>query len=134
MAAVSISEGKVFLLIEDMRNLREKMIEDLKTFINGATFLEAENLSQAYAFCDKENIDMIISDWNLPDGIGYDLLVKIKETDKLSSVPFLMCTTMDNVEDIMNAIAAGADEYLVKPWDIEELQDKVSSSWGNHNS
>lgn len=129
----SIPAGKVFLLIEDMKNLRVKMMEDLKSFLTDVTFLEAENLGEAYAHCEKENIDMIISDWNLPDGIGYDLLVKIKESDKFSNTPFLMCTTMDNVEDIMNAIAAGADEYIVKPWDIDELKDKVESSWNNHN-
>jgi two-component system chemotaxis response regulator CheY len=130
----TISTGKVILLIEDMRNLRVKMKEDLNSFIDNLTFLEAENLSEAYAHCEKEAIDMIISDWNLPDGIGYDLLLKIKEQDKFKNTPFLMCTTMDNVEDILNAIAAGADEYLVKPWSVEELQEKVINSWNNHNS
>lgn len=130
----TISTGKVILLIEDMKNLRLKMKDDLNSFIENLTFLEAENLSEAYNLCENKQIDMIISDWNLPDGIGYDLLVKIKATDKFKATPFVMCTTMDNVDDILNAIAAGADEYLVKPWSIDELQEKVISSWNNHNS
>ena len=130
----TISSGKTFLLIEDMKNLRIKMKEDLQKFIENATFLEAENLAEAYAHCEKENIDMIISDWNLPDGVGIDLLTKIKGTDKFKDVPFLMCTTMDNIDDILNAISAGADEYLVKPWSMDELKDKVMSSWNNHNA
>ena len=117
-----------------MRNLRVKMKEDLGSFIDNLKCLEAENLSEAYGHCEDENIDMIISDWNLPDGIGYDLLVKIKATDKFKDTPFLMCTTMDNVEDILNAITAGADDYLVKPWSVEELQEKVMNSWNIHNS
>ena len=130
----TISSGKVILIIEDMKNLRVKMKEDLSKFIDNLTFLEAENLSEAYNLCENEHIDMIISDWNLPDGVGYDLLVKIKETDKFKKTPFVMCTTMDNIDDILNAIAAGADEYLVKPWSIDELQEKVINSWNNHNS
>ena len=129
-----IPADKVFLLIEDMQNLREKMMDDLRTFIDDVKFLEADNLEEAYEHVEKENIHMIISEWNLPDGIGFDFLVKIREDEKLKDVPFLMCTTMDNVEDIMNAIAAGADEYLVKPWSMEELEEKVLSSWNNHLS
>lgn len=134
MSGKGIPAGKVFLLIEDMQNLREKMIEDLQTFVEGATYLEAEDLEEAYEFCDKEDIDVIISDWNLPDGIGYDLLLKVKAEDKFKDTPFLMCSTMDNIEDIMKTIAAGADEYIVKPWCIEELEEKVLSSWNAHSS
>lgn len=133
MSENSIPAGKTFLLIEDMENLREQLMEDIKSFTTDIHFLEAEDLEEAYEACKNEDIDMIISDWNLPDGIGYDLLVDIKKLDKFKNTPFLMCTTMDNVEDIMNAIAAGADEYIVKPWSVDELEEKIMSSWNNHH-
>lgn len=112
-----------------MEDIRVTMKKHLKELNINNTVLEAENLKEAIAICNKNEIGFIISDWNLPDGTGFDFLKKLRTTKKFSKTPFLMCTTMDEVENILNAINEGAHEYLVKPWKVEELKEKLISCW-----
>lgn len=65
--------------------------------------------------------DLIICDWNLPDGTGFDLLKKIKTINNLRDIPFVLCTTMDEITNILEAVSAGASEYVVNPWNVNEL-------------
>ena len=122
------------LLIEDIESLRVQMVSDLKSLGFSGDVYEAPDLKTAVQFCKDKEFDFIISDWNLPDGTGLDFLMKVKKVSKLSKIPFLMCSTMDEVENIINAIHQGANEYVVKPWDKEELNKKIHFAWEAVNS
>jgi two-component system chemotaxis response regulator CheY len=115
------------LLLEDMEDIREQMKKDLKEIGHEASVDEAETVQKALEFCKLNRYDFIISDWNLPDGNGFDFLQKVKASSKFKTTPFLMCTTMDDVSNILSAVEAGANDYLVKPWDNEELSKKIQS-------
>ncbi len=119
------------LLIEDMENLRVQMIEDLKTIGHTGTILEAACVAEAIETIQNNKIDFIICDWNLPDGTGFDLLKKFRKISAYDHIPYVMCTTMDEISNILNAIQEGASDYIVKPWKIEELSKKVTSVWSN---
>lgn len=122
----SIRSDLKILIIEDMDNLRLQMFEDLQSLgFNRESIAQAENLASAVTEIKKRIPELIISDWNLPDGIGYDLLVKIKKTSALAHIPFILCTTMDDINNILKGISAGASEYIVKPWNVEELKKKI---------
>ncbi len=125
----AISQTAVTLILEDMTNVREQMVNDLRQIGVTGKILEAENVQQAIEHTQKGKIDMIISDWNLPDGTGLDFLKQTKTNPTIANIPFIMCTTMDEITNIMEAIEEGATEYIVKPWEIDELADKVLDSW-----
>ncbi|TNF28227.1 MAG: response regulator [Deltaproteobacteria bacterium] len=117
------------LLLEDMDSIRQQMVSDLRALGFSGEIHEAPDLKTAVSFCKDKEFQFIISDWNLPDGTGFDFLVKIKKVAKLAKLPFLMCTTMDEVENMIKAIHEGANEYVVKPWQKEELGQKINFAW-----
>lgn len=115
------------LIVEDMENFIKQMAADLKKLQIKGTVQYALNTVKGRKMIDDNQFDFIISDWNLPDGTGMDVLKHVRSKPNYSKTPFLMCTTMDEVENILQAINAGATEYLVKPWDFEELRTKVTT-------
>lgn len=115
------------LIIEDMENFRRQMLKDLRDLGMVGTIDEAENIQSAVNLLKQNKYDLILSDWNLPDGTGYDLLVKFKQSALSKNTPYILCTTMDEVSSILKALSAGADEYIVKPWQTNELRKKIEA-------
>lgn len=124
-----VTADKTILLLEDMQDLREKMISDLRALGIEAKILEADCVNAARKLIVSEKVDFVISDWNLPDGTGFEFLGEVKKSKQLYNTPFLMCTTVDEVQNILSAIQSGADEFIVKPWDVDELCEKFDSTW-----
>lgn len=131
MAKVQLHLPKDILILhlEDMQNVHDQMVEDLRSIQIENEIVHALNLKQAYELCKTKPIGFIVSDWNLPDGNGLEFLKKLRGTKKFEKTPFLMCTTMDEVEDMINAINEGANDYLIKPWRKSELFEKMNSCW-----
>ena len=70
-------------------------------------------------------IDLVLLDWNMPEMSGYEVLVKIKGSEKYKGIPVMMVTTEGQKSNIVAAIRAGATNYLTKPFTVEELQAKI---------
>ena len=70
-------------------------------------------------------VNLVLLDWNMPEMSGYEVLVKIKSNDKFKHIPVMMVTTEGQKTNIIAAIRAGADNYLTKPFTIEELETKI---------
>ena len=128
---ILIPNDIVFLHLEDMQNLHDQLLEDLRSSGIENKVLHAPCVKQAIEYCKSESIDFIISDWKLPDGTGYEFLQKVRSTKKYSKTPFLMVTTVNEVENIINAVSEGANEYLIKPWKRSELIKKINYCWEN---
>ena len=79
-----------------------------------------EKLAEVY-----EEICLILLDWNMPEKSGYELLVEIKEDEKYKDIPVMMVTTEGQKSNIVAAVRAGADNYLTKPFTVEELEMKI---------
>jgi len=77
-----------------------------------------------------EDIDLVLLDWNMPEMNGYDVLVEIKSSDKYRHIPVMMVTTEGQQSSIVAAVRAGADNYLVKPFTVEELETKIVECLG----
>jgi two-component system chemotaxis response regulator CheY len=118
-----------FLVLEDMDNIRQQMVKDLQTAGVLGKIHEAPNIQMAIKIINTEEIGFIISDWNLPDGIGNDFLKKLRAVEKHKKTPFIMCTTNDEISYLLDAIANGANDYIVKPWVFEELKKKIQLTW-----
>ena len=82
--------------------------------------------------CYKE-IDLILLDWNMPEMSGYDVLVEIKANDMYRYIPVMMVTTESQKSSIVAAVRAGADNYLTKPFTVDELQSKILECLGEDN-
>jgi len=79
-----------------------------------------EKLSSMY-----EEIDLVLLDWNMPELSGYDVLVKIKSNENYKGIKVMMVTTEGGQNSIVAAVKAGADNYLVKPFTIDQLESKI---------
>lgn len=113
------------LVIEDSQTMADLMLGALKTLGFPDTVKHTLDCKSSYAALEANKYDLIISDWNLPDGTGFEILQKIKASGKYAKTPFLMVTTENEVMNMLDAVAAGATEYLVKPWQIDELETKL---------
>lgn len=117
------------LVLEDMEDVRTQLVSDLRTIGFAQEIYEAATLKEAKQFLDEgKKIDLFLCDWNLPDGEGIELLVKMKSMDQYKDMPFLMCTTRSEVNNILSAVEKGCNDYIVKPWNAKELEKKILSS------
>jgi two-component system chemotaxis response regulator CheY len=91
---------------------------------------EAEDGKDALAKLMAGVYDLLMTDWNMPNMNGLDLVQSIRSDEKLKKIPILMVTTRNMKEDIVSAIKAGVDGYIVKPFDAKTLNDKISEIIG----
>ena len=101
----------------------------------GALQMETEEAQDGIEALERlsalfEEIDLVLLDWNMPEMSGYDVLVEIKNNDRYKDIPVMMVTTESQKTSIVAAIRAGADNYLTKPFTIDELQTKIIECLG----
>jgi two-component system chemotaxis response regulator CheY len=121
--------NKTFLVLEDMETLRNQMVSDLKSIGVKGKIVEAINVAEAIEKSKNEEVEFFISDWNLPDSTGFEFLKKLRASTKYSKTPFIMCTTHNEINYMLDAIKNGANDYLVKPWEVSDLSKKVQAVW-----
>lgn len=133
---IMVDESKIpvdlnFLIVEDEPDVAELLRESLEEEGFKGPFTLASSMEEATTFIANRvaPFDFVISDWNLKEMSGLDLLLQIKEDTRYKDTPFLMVTANDNVSGMLVAIKKGASEYLVKPWDHRELIEKIAASW-----
>ncbi|CAK27466.1 Two-component system response regulator [Synechococcus sp. RCC307] len=106
------------LLVDDEPKLTEFLRMELE--VEGyAVQIANDGASGLIALRGEPAPDLVLLDWNLPDFTGLDICRRIRSTGM--SVPVLMLTGYDEVKDKVEALDAGVDDYLVKPFSIEEL-------------
>jgi two-component system chemotaxis response regulator CheY len=127
------SSDLTFLVLEDLDNLRNQMISDLRASGVVGKIHEAASVQSAISICNSAQISFFISDWSLPDGTGNDFLKKIRSIEQYKTTPFIMCTNHGEINYFLEAVANGANDYIVKPWTLEELQKKLFITWDLHN-
>jgi len=111
------------LVVDDSRVIRKlacKMLSDLR--IESA---EAENGAIAYDMCAAAMPDVVLLDWNMPVLDGMEFLKKLRGSAFARQPKVLFCTTETDFSNIARALAEGADEYIMKPFDEEILASKL---------
>ncbi|MBT3981236.1 MAG: response regulator [Bacteriovoracaceae bacterium] len=128
-------ENLKILILDDYESIRTMLKAHLKQLDHKGEILEAADVSEAKAHVNshKESIQFILSDWNLPDGTGLEFLKFVRGFPELAELPFLMITTENETTKIIDAVSAGASNYLIKPWNLEGLKEKLDSSWYKHH-
>lgn len=115
---------KTCLIVDDSRVVRKvarRIVEDL-----GVECEEAEDGQKAYEACEKKMPDAVLLDWNMPVMSGIEFLEKLRQTEAGKAPKVVFCTTENDMAHITRAIQAGADEYIMKPFDSEIIQDKFT--------
>lgn len=79
----------------------------------------------AYRMLKESNFDFVISDWNMPNMTGIQLLKAIRQNEKLAALPMLLVTTEHKKSQILDAAKSGVSSFIVKPFSPAELEKKV---------
>lgn len=111
---------KKILLIDDENVWLEAMEHALKS--ESYNIVTADSGRIALSKLSKVKPDLILSDVRMPDMNGYDFFEKVKANPKLNKVPFVFMSALDDYDAKRVAINIGADDYVVKPFDTEEIK------------
>ncbi len=114
---------KSCLIVDDSKVIRKvaRHILEMMEF----NVAEAADGREALDHCAAEDPDVILLDWNMPVMSGMDFLKAYRSSTKSHAAKVIFCTTENGFSHIQAAIAAGADEYVMKPFDRETLQAKL---------
>lgn len=115
---------KTCLIVDDsvmVRKVLSRMIEDM-----GFTCLESDNGEAAYDVCRGKMPDVIVLDWDMPVMDGLEFIQKLRRTAGGDTPKVIFCTSENDSKKIHKAINAGADEYIMKPFDTDIIRSKFT--------
>lgn len=113
------------MLVDDSRTIRNIQKRTLQQ-LGHTDIVEAEDGVKALAKFNEKAPDLMLIDWNMPNMSGLELVRKIRETNK--TIPLIMCTTEAEKSRIIEAIQAGVNNYMVKPFTAESLGQKIDQT------
>ncbi len=113
------------LLVDDSRTIRNIQKNVLKQ-LGHTDILEAEDGVKALEIWGQQTPDLALVDWNMPNMDGITFVRKIREQN--TTVPLIMCTTEAEKTRVIEAIKAGVNNYIVKPFTVESLGEKISET------
>lgn len=114
------------LVVDDASFIRDMVKKQLRERIPGVEVFEAVDGNRALAAMKQQTMDLILSDWEMPNMSGEELLRTLRQRPEGGDVPFVMVTSRGDRNHVVAAIEAGASDYLVKPFTPEELLRKVA--------
>lgn len=114
------------LIVDDMTTMRKIVIKACKE-IGFTDIQEAADGTLAWEVINSTQppIGLIISDWNMPNCTGLDLLKRVKTDSRFKKTPFILVTAEAEQHQIMEAVKAGVDQYVVKPFNKDSLVEKI---------
>jgi two-component system chemotaxis response regulator CheY len=127
------SETRI-LIADDSQTTRALIRSFLKNSGLGWHLNEAENGVRALEVLKEQQeknkpVQLILSDWEMPILSGLEFLKKVREDERFKAVPFIMITSVNNPEQVIEAVKAGVTSYIVKPVVPEALQAKLKQTW-----
>jgi two-component system, chemotaxis family, chemotaxis protein CheY len=112
------------LIVDDFATMR-KVIRNLLKQAGYEDIVEAEDGVMALKALKSQRIDVIVSDWNMPNMSGMELLKAVRADAELAKTPFLMVTAEALQDNVVAAVKAGVNNYIVKPFTAEVLNEKI---------
>ncbi|WP_447045192.1 chemotaxis response regulator CheY [Vreelandella sp. H-I2] len=114
-----------FLVVDDFPTMR-RIVRSLLKELGFTNVDEAEDGQDALNKLRAGNFDFVVSDWNMPNLDGLEMLKEIRQDDALKDLPVLMVTAEAKKENIIAAAQAGANGYVVKPFTAATLEEKLN--------
>ena len=113
-----------FLVVDDFSTMR-RIVRNLLKELGHTEVEEAEDGNTALARLKSDKFDFVVSDWNMPNMTGIELLKAMRADAALKHIPVLMITAEAKKENIVEAAQAGANGYIVKPFTAATLDEKL---------
>lgn len=114
------------LVIDDMQTMRNIVSRNLKSlgYLKQAA---AEDGDLAWELIQAEEVpfDIIVSDWNMPNCSGLDLLKRVRADSRFEKTVFILLTAESEITQVQEALQAGVDNYIVKPFSPQQLEKKL---------
>ncbi|WP_308388933.1 chemotaxis response regulator CheY [Acidithiobacillus sp. AMEEHan] len=126
MGIEAVDKNISILIVDDFSTMR-RIVRNLLREIGFSNFDEAEDGVQALQKLRGRRFDFVVSDWNMPNMQGIDLLRAIRADSELRHIPVLMVTAEAKRENILEAAQAGVNGYIVKPFTAETLREKLDA-------
>jgi len=114
-----------FLVVDDFSTMR-RIVKNLLQELGYANVQEADDGNTALPMLKNGNFDFVITDWNMPQMPGLELLKAVRADDKLKHLPVLMVTAEAKREQIVEAAQAGVSGYVIKPFTAQTLSEKLN--------
>ncbi|NPA53422.1 MAG: response regulator [Aquificae bacterium] len=112
------------LVVDDMATMR-RIIKGLLNQLGYKNIEEAEDGKVALQKLKTQKFDFVVTDWNMPNMTGLELVQEIRKDPELKDLPVLMVTAEAKKENVLMAIKAGVNNYIVKPFTAEVLKEKM---------
>ena len=112
------------LVVDDFSTMR-RIVKNILRQLGFVNITEADDGTTAWEVLQKHKIDFVVSDWNMPQMTGIELLRKVRADPKLGEMPFLMVTAEAQQENILEAAQARVSNYIVKPFTADTLKKKI---------
>ena len=112
------------LVVDDFSTMR-RIVKNILRQLGFNNVVEADDGTTAWDVLNKDKIEFIISDWNMPQMTGIELLRKVRGSEEFSDLPFLMVTAEAQQENIIEAVQAKVSNYIVKPFTAEVMKQKI---------
>lgn len=127
-----MDKSSKILIVDDFATMR-KVIRNLLKQNGYENIAEAEDGIMALKELKSQKISFIISDWNMPNMTGLELLKTVRADSELCKTPFLMVTAEALQDNVLQAVKAGVDNYIVKPFTAQVLGEKMSQIMDKYN-
>ena len=121
-----MDQNMKILTVDDFSTMR-RIIKNMLRQLGYTNIVEAADGSEALSLLQREKVDFVISDWNMPHMSGLDLIKAIRADENLKPIPFLLVTAEALKEYVVEALKAGVDNYVVKPFTAETLKEKIDT-------
>jgi two-component system chemotaxis response regulator CheY len=118
------------LAVDDSPTMRRIIVNTLKR-AGYTDVIEASDGRDALEKLNTDRINLVITDWNMPQMDGLTLVKALRSSDEFKQLPILMITTRSVREDIVKALKAGVNNYIVKPFSPETLRAKIQEVLGD---
>ncbi|WP_320008902.1 chemotaxis response regulator CheY [Maridesulfovibrio sp.] len=123
---MAIDYSMKVLVVDDFATMR-RIIKNILRQIGFTNIVEADDGTTAWETLNKDDsIQFIVSDWNMPQMTGIELLRKVRSSEEFADIPFLMVTAEAQQENIIEAVQAKVSNYIVKPFTPDTLGQKIN--------
>lgn len=112
------------LIVDDFSTMR-RIVRNILRQLGLNNVVEADDGTTAWDILNRDKIDFIVSDWNMPKMTGIELLRKVRSSEQFAEIPFLMVTAEAQQENIIEAVQAKVSNYIVKPFTADTMKQKI---------
>ncbi|EAH4935188.1 chemotaxis response regulator CheY [Campylobacter lari] len=121
------------LLVVDDSSTMRRIIKNTLVRLGHKDVLEAEHGVEAWDLLSQnDNIKVLITDWNMPEMNGLELVKKVRAEEKYADMPIIMVTTEGGKAEVITALKAGVNNYIVKPFTPQVLKEKLEDVLGTN--